>query len=968
MKSIYLIVPLLAVGAQSLGYGHERRHDHDESLSVSRLGSYSAGLFSDDSSAAEIVGYDKGTQRLFVVNGAQNRVDVLSIRHPGTPKLLFSLDCARFGQPNSAAVQNGLIAVAVQAAVKTDPGFALFFDAQGRLLAQVQVGALPDMVCFTPNGQYALVANEGEPNDDYTVDPEGSVSVIDIRGGCRKLTQARVRTATFGAFNAPGALDDSVRIFGLNATPAQDIEPEYIAVSADSRKAYVTLQENNAIAVVDIPSAAVQRVHGLGFKDHGAVDAVAELFEMDPAALPEIGRTDAGQALQLGGFSGLAFEGIDPATGHLKFITLTDRGPNGEPTGVHRPFLLPSFTPEIVRLELDRDSGDLSIVQRIPLQRAPGMPLTGLPNTVLGSNANQAHNDEVPVDLFGNVLPIDPLGADLEGIVVDPADGTFWMCDEYRPALYHVDTAGVLLARFVPIGTAAAAGMPAGTFGTEVLPSVLGQRRQNRGFEAIAIDNGRVYAWVQSPLRNPESTSNGTLNGLKNVRIVEFTPATQTVRQFLHVMDNAPAAGSDDTRADKIGDATALGGGEFLVVERDDDSVTSVPADAPAAIQKKVYRINLAGATELTPAREAAFLAATGKTPDLATLAELTANGIQPVGKLLQVDLAAAGYDTVQKVEGLAVIDPWTIAVINDNDFQVAGIEIDNATGTFSLLPTYVPEPITLGLIDMQAQGLDASDKDSRINIRPCPVKGMYLPDGIAAFRSRGREYLITANEGDARQWGPFDEEARVNSLKLDPAAFPFAGTLRNNLQLGRLKVTNSRGDIDHDGDFDELYSFGARSFSIWSTDGELVYDSGDSIEQLIAADPKFSAIFNAGHTNNSLDDRSDDKGPEPESVTIGRINDNTYAFVGLERIGGFMIFDVSDPKAPRFIDYINNRDPSEEPALDNGSDYGPEGLLFIPASESPTRRPLLVVANEVSGTTTLFELRLERRGRDCRR
>jgi hypothetical protein len=536
------------------------------------------------------------------------------------------------------------------------------------------------------------------------------------------------------------------------------------------------------------------------------------------------------------------------------------------------------------------------------------------------------------------------------------------MCDEYRPAIYHFTSGGLLIARLVPIGTAAAAGQPAGTFGTEVLPPILANRRQNRGFEAIAWDNGRIYAWVQSPARNPASTSNAVLNALRNVRVVELNPATNAVRQFMYVMDNPNSTAGDDTRADKIGDAVGLGGGEFLVVERDDDSITSVPADPVATMTKKVYRLNLAGATPLTPALEAALLASTGKTPDLATLTELTANGINPIGKLLHVDLATAGYNTVQKIEGIAVVDQWTIAVINDNDFQVAGISINPATGTFSLLPGYAPEPTTLGLIDVKLNGLDASDREissnqGRINIRQWPVRGMYQPDGIARFRAKGNDYFVIANEGDAREWGTFVEEVRVNAVTLDPTAFPYGATLKNNAQIGRLTITNTRGDTDGDGDYDQLYVLGGRSFSILNEQGEIIFDSGDAIERAVANHPKFATIFNASHTTNTLDDRSDNKGPEPESVVIGDMGGRPYAFVGLERIGGFMVFDVSEPKAPRFIDYINHRNPAVTPGLNNGSDYGPEGLLFIDANDNPLKVPLVVVANEVSGTTTVFSI-----------
>ena len=132
----------------------------------------------------------------------------------------------------------------------------------------------------------------------------------------------------------------------------------------------------------------------------------------------------------------------------------------------------------------------------------------------------------------------------------------------------------------------------AGKFGVEALPAVIAQRRQNRGMEAIAIQNGKIYAFVQSPIRNPATLGNGALNAMQNVRLVEFDPATRATRQFVYIMDNPPAVGADDTRADKIGDMVAVPGGGFLVVERDDDSVLK---DAIETITKKVYAASLDG-------------------------------------------------------------------------------------------------------------------------------------------------------------------------------------------------------------------------------------------------------------------------------------------------------------------------------------------------------------------------------------
>jgi hypothetical protein len=761
-----------------------------------------------------------------------------------------------------------------------------------------------------------------------------------------------------------------VRIFGPGATVAQDLEPEYITVSPDGTTAYVTLQENNALAAVNIATATVTSITPLGFKDHNVA------FSLETAvfpALPSIGSTTAGQNLTLGGFSGLYFEGVDAATGRLKFVTHTDRGPNGEPNAAgQRPFLLPDFAPQIVRFELDQSTGAITLTQQISLQASPGVPLTGLPNTsIAGGNANTPYNDEVAIDLFGNILPRDPLGGDLEAIVVAP-DASFWMVDEYRPAIYHFDPAGVLIDRFIPTGTAAAAGQPAGTYGTEVLPAILANRRQNRGFEALALDGGKLYAFVQSPARNPATLSNSTLNGLRNIRVVEFDPATNATRQFLYVLDNPNLGTPDNTRPDKIGDAVAIGNGEFLVLERDDDATYSDPV---SNIEKRIYRFRLADATDVS-AMSGLFDVGGGvmKSIDQMTTAELAGQGIKPIAKTLHADLNVAGYNAAAKVEGLALVNPNTVAVINDNDFGVANIVIDTGTGTFTLAPGYTPEPTVLGLITTR-NGFDASDRDvpgasnnGIIRIRNWPVFGMYQPDAIASFEIDGQTYLITANEGDARNYTGFNEESRVNAptLTLDAASFAAQGFadvstgltgLRNNDNLGRLTVTTTLGNTDADPEFEQLYVFGARSFSIWTPAGQQVFDSGDDFEQITAA--AYPNFFNVSHDDNNFDSRSDNKGPEPESVVVAEIAGRTYAYIGLERIGGIMVYDVTNPVAPTFVQYINNRDFTQPVTSDAAKDLGPEGLLYIPADESPTGTPLVISANEISGTVTVFAVNL---------
>jgi len=210
------------------------------------------------------------------------------------------------------------------------------------------------------------------------------------------------------------------------------------------------------------------------------------------------------------------------------------------------------------------------------------------------------------------------------------------------------------------------------------------------------------------------------------------------------------------------------------------------------------------------------------------------------------------------------------------------------------------------------------------------------------------------ANEGDARDYTGFAEEARVGALTLDAATFAAQGYpdvtngaagLRNNDNLGRLTVTNTLGNTDGDAEFEKLYVFGGRSFSIRKIGGELVYDSGDELEQRTAT--LVPATFNSNGAADTFDTRSDNKGPEPEGLALGKIAGRTYAFIGLERTGGIMVYDISRPESPTFVTYANT----------TPTDLAPEGLLFIQRKDSPNGKPLLVVSHEVSNTVTIFQI-----------
>ena len=316
-------------------------------------------------------------------------------------------------------------------------------------------------------------------------------------------------------------------------------------------------------------------------------------------------------------------------------------------------------------------------------------------------------------------------------------------------------------------------------------------------------------------------------------------------------------------------------------------------------------------------------------------------------------------------------LEPEYIAIDGNNTIAYAALQEANAVAVVDLVAASVTDIWPLGFKDhgLDGNGLDASDRDGAVNIQPVSgLKGMYMPDGINSYTVGDQTYLVTANEGDAREFGDYTEDTRVKNLAQDGYG-PVCETLSavtDDAALGRLKVTTENGFNAETGCYDELYSFGARSFSIWSTDGTQVFDSGDDFEQIIAA--AAPDYFNSNHSESNFEGRSDDKGPEPENLTIGEIDGRTYAFIGLERVGGVMVYDISDPAGVEYVSYVNNRDfsismeDSADPTwitenLPLAGDLGAEGLTFIPAAESTTGTPLVAVANEVSGTVTLFEV-----------
>lgn len=313
--------------------------------------------------------------------------------------------------------------------------------------------------------------------------------------------------------------------------------------------------------------------------------------------------------------------------------------------------------------------------------------------------------------------------------------------------------------------------------------------------------------------------------------------------------------------------------------------------------------------------------------------------------------------------------------ITTDGRTAWVALQENNAIGVLDIASATFTDIVPLGRKDhsLPGNGFDASDRDGptpgnnpAINIQNWPVYGIPMPDSIASMKHRGATYLLGANEGDAREWFRNDDESqgicfadvgRVNGLvqaNVDIADFAF---LRNNARLGRLNVSLTDGIDPDTGKYTSLHALGTRSMTIWNAAGDVVWDSGDIMEQLPATVQRETGklVFNTNRAGSATwDSRSDDKGPEPEGIAVGSAWGRTYAFVGLERQHGIFVFDVTDPYAPTFVQLIAT---TGYTGLFDG-DTSPEGLQFVPAGVSGGPNPLLVVAYEGSGSTRVFELR----------
>ncbi|MCX5946372.1 MAG: esterase-like activity of phytase family protein, partial [Cyanobacteria bacterium] len=927
-------------------------------MSSSPLGNFTSLSTLSLAGGAEISAFHAAAKLLFTIGGS-NTLSVVDLSNPSLPVLLKSLTLAGIG--NSVAVSSsGLVAVAVEGAgaARYTEGKVAFFQVAGvasgatvTAAGSVAVGIVPDSLAFSPDGSKLVVVNEGEPNELYTLDPEGSISVISVNAATP--ANSTVQTVSFSGLNGRDAelAALGIRLAGKSGnTVAQNLEPEYVAISGDGKKAYVTFQENNAIGVIklDGDSPTLQSLRSVGVQDYVRGQASLKTYDVSIASP---GTTAAGGVVPGGGLSGLYATGKD-SDGRLTFLAPADRGPNGNGTtkdvvkadgsagtdGTNdqvQPFLLPDYQARFYKLALNETTGVVSVTGEVKLTRQDGTtPITGRSN---------GKGDQIPVDAKGTLLAYDTYGADLESIVQDK-DGNIWMSDEYRPAIYKFDDTGKLIERYVPVGAGVAAGLTAGALGAEALPAEYAKRQTNRGFEGLAYDavNDKLFAFVQSPL-DDVGANDGTKGSL--VRILEVSTATGApTAEYLYAMagkGSATAAADSpfyESKVDKIGDVAYDAARQvFYVMERD--------SAAGALSYKQVFEMSLKGATNILGNGVA--------NEENLSIDALKAQGIILANKVLLTNLSSEGYLPNDKPEGLALLADGRLAVINDNDFGVTSLDAAgyNALSTaeqakYSLASdiggsqTYVyangaDAKVQLGIVSFTATGIDPSDKDGKIALlNNQNIYGLRMPDGIAAFQAIGKDgtsqtFTVIANEGDTRVRPDGDYTVDGTTTKdstvfVDELRSGVTGTSPDN----RLKIIKDLGNYDSTTSaYEQKFVFGGRSISILDSLGNVIWDSGDAIDR---------AAIAAGTYD---DTRSDDKGSEPENVTVATIDGKIYAFVALERSGGVVSFDITDPYNATLVKY----QPSGIGVV------SPEGLIIIPADKSPNGKTLLVASNEVS-------------------
>jgi hypothetical protein len=355
-----------------------------------------------------------------------------------------------------------------------------------------------------------------------------------------------------------------------------------------------------------------------------------------------------------------------------------------------------------------------------------------------------------------------------------------------------------------------------------------------------------------------------------------------------------------------------------------------------------------------------------------------------PVGGVSVVDLSNpatpvvkfAGFDqfnvAAMKAKGIAVssvvnnvskdFEPEFVTAV-DNKTAYVTIQEANAIGKLNI-ETATFEDVTRAFeSNLSYVARDTSDRDSGAGPRSYRnVVGASQPDAIAGFKYGAGNYFITANEGDAREYTCLNDDLRAASLKVDTRRFPNWSTLSGSAELGRAKVNPTMGDKDGDGDIDTIHLRGSYSMTMYRN-GMPIWDSGELLDQ-IQIKAFGVANINGSHSyskdkstmNYVGQDRSDDKGAEPEGVALGMVGDRRIAILGLERMTALAIFDITQPRMPVFQEWLQMLPTTATPAKDV-KHWSPEGIVFVPADKSPSGKALVITSYELSGSISIHQI-----------
>jgi len=355
-----------------------------------------------------------------------------------------------------------------------------------------------------------------------------------------------------------------------------------------------------------------------------------------------------------------------------------------------------------------------------------------------------------------------------------------------------------------------------------------------------------------------------------------------------------------------------------------------------------------------------------------------------PVGGVTVVDLSNpaspvlrfAGFDqfsvTEMRAKGIAVssvvnnvskdFEPEFVTAV-DNNYAYVTIQEANAIGKLNIGSATFESISRAFESKVSRVTRDTSDRDAGAGPRTYPnVVGASQPDAIAGFTVGAGQYFVTANEGDAREYTCLNDDLRASALKVDARRFPDWKTLSGNAALGRAKVNPTIGDKDGDGDIDTIHLRGSNSMTMYRN-GIAIWDSANLLDQ-IQIQAFGVANINGSHSLSSDkstmnyvgQDRSDDKGAEPEGVAVGMVGDRRIAILGLERMTALAIFDITDPGNPVFQEWLQMLPTKATPAKDV-KHWSPEGIVFVPASKSPSGKALIITSYELSGSLSIHQV-----------